>query len=216
LEKNLRLKSYAKLNLYLQVRNIRRDNYHNIITLFEKISLHDEIRIKPRRDGKIRVTCNNKDVPSGEANLAYRAAYLLRQKAGIDNGADIHINKRIPVAAGLGGGSSNAASAILGLNRLWNLNFSREKLLSVASQAGCDVPFFLYDTSFALGTGRGDKIKALPGIKGKLWHVLVAPDMPVSTPLVYKELDRQSGSVKKSRLTGLTKPPNNVKFYSWH
>ena len=201
----MRLKSYAKLNLYLEVENIRRDNYHNIITLFERISLYDEVRIKPRRDGKIFVTCDNKNVPSGESNIAYRAADLLRQKARgarIDKGVDIHIIKRIPVAAGLGGGSSNAAAVLSGLNRLWKLNFSRKKLLDVASQVGCDVPFFLYDTSFALGTERGDKIRPLAGINVRLWHVLAAPDLAVSTPSVYKKLDKR----------GLTKPLNNVKI----
>jgi len=208
----LKVKSYAKLNLYLEVQNIRRDNYHNITTLFEKISLYDEISINSRRDNKIRVTCDNRNVPSGEANLAYRAAYLLRQEAGLDKGADIHINKRIPVAAGLGGGSSNAASVISGLNRLWKLRLSREKLLSVGSRIGCDVPFFLYDTSFALGTGRGDKIKPVTGIPKKLWHVLIAPEAAVSTPSVYKQLDKQAVTVKKSPLTRLTKAPNNVKI----
>ncbi len=208
----MRVKSYAKVNLYLEVLNIRKDKYHNIITLFEKLDLHDDVIIKLRRDNKILVTCSSKSVPSGEKNLAFRAASLLRQVSGVEKGADIHILKRIPVAAGLGGGSSNAAAALWGLNRLWKLKFSRKRLVSLALKVGCDVPFFLYDASFALGTGRGDKIKPLPGIKTKFWHVLAAPQLAVSTPQVYKELDRQGYAVKKTPKTRLTNPRNNVKI----
>src|SRR4030042_869033 len=125
--RRLALDSYAKLNLYLAVRNIRQDNYHNIKTVFERIDLCDRIILKPRRDNKIKIICNHPLVPKDNSNLCYRSARLLQDYSGIKSGLDIEIIKRIPVASGLGGGSSNASSVLLGLNKLWKLNLPREK-----------------------------------------------------------------------------------------
>jgi len=210
----LKLKSYAKLNLYLEVLNIRSDSYHNLVTLFERISLYDEILLTPRLDKEIKLLCAEPRVPSGKRNLALRAAALLRKVSGIDKGADIKIIKHIPVAAGLGGGSSNAATVLLGLNRLWRLNFSREKLTELARELGADVPFFLYDASFALGRERGDRIMPLSVMKRRLWHILIVPRFLVSTFSIYKALDKQRKTVKIRDLTELTKALNNVKILS--
>ena len=198
------LNSYAKLNLFLQVRNIRKDNYHNIKTLFEKIDLCDKIIIKPRRDKLINVSSDNPEVPTDEANLCFKSALLLRDEFGKKNGLDIKIIKRIPVGAGLGGGSSNAASVLLGLNKLWKLNLSRKKLCHLAAKIGSDVPFFIHDSNFALGSGRGEKIKPLKTLrKVRIWHVLAVPKIHVSTPLIYEKWDSFSG---------LTKPEYDVKL----
>lgn len=220
----MKLKSYAKLNLYLEVLDKRKDSYHNLVILFERISLCDEILLTGRSDNKIIVSCSHPHVPGGENNLAFRAAVLLRKEAGIDKGANIKIDKHIPVAAGLGGGSSNAAAALVGLNRLWKTKLSRKRLVELAGKLGADIPFFLYDEPFAIATGRGDKITPVSGIKRKIWHILVVPRLLVSTRSIYKALEGQrkrlSGSdspglaVNGSHLTGLTKALNNVKILS--
>ena len=116
--KSLALDSYAKLNLYLEVLGRREDNYHNINTLFERISLSDKITLKPRRDNKIKIICSNPDVPEDDTNLCYRSVRLLQDSFGIERGLDIKIIKRIPVSAGLGGGSGNAAAVLVGLGIL--------------------------------------------------------------------------------------------------
>lgn len=187
----LSLKSYAKINLYLAVVNKRRDNYHNIRTLFERVSLSDRIILSGRRDGLIKISCSNPDVPRDSSNLCFQAAQLLRKKFNLRKGLDIRIAKRIPVGAGLGGGSGNAAAVLCGLNRLWKLNLSREGLACLGKKIGCDVPFFIYNTPFAWGLERGDKIKPLNQLKKtRLWHILVAPRFKVSTPLIYARWDK--------------------------
>lgn len=200
----MNLLSFAKVNLYLKVINKRRDNYHTLNTIFERISLADKIIIKPRKDSLIKVSCDNKSVPQDEPNLCFKAAKLLRDKFKPLSGLDIKITKRIPVGAGLGGGSSNAAAVLMGLNKLWGLKLSKTRLAKFAGKAGSDVAFFVYDSPFAIGRGRGEKIKPLNILKkARLWHILVVPKIHVSTPLIYKKYDHFSG---------LTKPVSNVKL----
>ncbi|MFH0763279.1 MAG: 4-(cytidine 5'-diphospho)-2-C-methyl-D-erythritol kinase [Candidatus Omnitrophota bacterium] len=209
------LNSYAKLNLYLAVLNKRRDNYHNIKTLFERISLADRLILSPREDAKIKVSCRHPGVPKDSSNLCYQGAELLRKSFNIKKGLQIRLIKRIPVGAGLGGGSSNAATLLWGLNRFWRLNLSRKKLLVLAAKLGSDVPFFIHNTSFAIGSGRGEKIKPLgPGRLPKLWHVIVVPDFEVSTPLIYGKWDqfRRRKTCCKSCSSGLTIPEFDVKI----
>lgn len=198
------LYSYAKLNLYLEVVNIRKDNYHNIKTLFERIDLSDKIILKSLRDKKIKIACNLPAVPKDDTNLAYLSAKLLQDTFKINRGVEIKIIKRILVGAGLGGGSSNAATVLMGLNKLWRLSLTQDKLLDLARVIGSDVPFFIYNSPFALGYGRGDKVKPLKLLNNlKLWHILVVPQIKVSTPLIYKNWDIYAG---------LTKPKYNVKI----
>ncbi len=208
------LHSYAKLNLYLEVQKLRKDNYHNIKTIFERIDLCDKIILKPRQDKKINLTCNLPGVPTGHSNLAYRSAKLLQDTFNIDKGVDIKIVKRIPVAAGLGGGSSNAATVLIGLNELWKLNLSKNKLVQLARKIGSDAPFFIYNCPFAFGEGRGDRIKPLRTIVSlRIWHILVVPKFRVSTPLIYKKWDKDSKTFKLTvERTGLTRPKYNVKI----
>ena len=190
----LTLNSYAKLNLYLEVLNRRKDNYHNIKTVFERIGLADKIILKSRRDKKINITCNVATVPRGHYNLACRSAKLLQEAFNIDKGVDIKIIKRIPVASGLGGGSSDAATVLVGLNKLWKLNLTRDKLARLAGKLGCDVPFFIYNIPFARGQARGEKIRPLNSLANvRLWHILVVPKIGVSTASIYKEWDAECG-----------------------
>jgi len=199
------LKSYAKLNLYLEVLNRRKDNYHNIKTLFERISLCDKITLKSRPDKQIKIISHSPDIPKDSSNLAFRSAKLLQDSLKIDKGVEIKITKRIPVGSGMGGGSSNAAFVLLGLNKLWKLHLSRVKLVGFAKRIGSDVPFFIYNLPFALGEAKGDEIKPLSSLRGvRLWHVLVVPKIKVSTPMIYKNWD------KNREILGLTRPKYNV------
>jgi len=185
---SLRLKSPAKINLCLKVLKKRKDGYHQIKTVFERISLCDEIILRKRSDRKIKIVCNHPGVPRNSANLMYKAADLLRKDFNKDSGLDIRLNKRIPVASGLGGGSSNAASILLGLNRFWHLGLSKRELLGYAGKIGSDVPFFVSGNKFAIGTGRGDKIQNLPHLS-PLWHILVVPRKKLSTKEIYSSLN---------------------------
>jgi 4-diphosphocytidyl-2-C-methyl-D-erythritol kinase len=202
----LTLSSYAKLNLYLQIRSRRKDNYHNLLTIFERISLADKIVLKVRRDEKIRIISSCRDIPLDHSNLCAKAARLLQRSAPAGQGADIAILKQIPVGSGMGGGSSNAAATLLGLNRLWGLRLSREKLAVLGAKTGADVPFFLFNCRFAQGAGRGDLIRPLRGLKDLcLWHIIIVPRIKVSTPFIYREWDELAGG-EKGKKVKLTQP----------
>lgn len=212
------IKSFAKINLYLRVLDKRRDNFHNLDTLFARIDLADTIIIKGRKDNRIRIKCDSRHVPKGQANLCFRAADLLRQEFKLKYGLEIEIKKRIPVGAGLGGGSSDAASVLLGLNKYWHLNLSKARLAILAAKLGSDVAFFIHDVKFALGSQRGDKIKPLTSLKNtKLWFILVYPRVKVSTPLIYRKFDFYLSKHKNSLssfkgISGLTRRPPDVKI----
>ncbi len=181
------LKSYAKINLFLTVSRKRPDGYHDIETLFERISLADEITLRRASSG-IKIKTNSKKLPRGRANIAYRAAELLKKKFGVREGVIIGIKKNIPIAAGLGGGSSNAATVLVGLNRLWRLDLSKKELMKLALQLGSDVPFFILDTPLALGSGRGEVLREIKAPGLKIWHCLVKPGFSISTKTAYQSL----------------------------
>jgi 4-diphosphocytidyl-2-C-methyl-D-erythritol kinase len=199
----LRLFSPAKINLFLKVVRKRPDGYHELETLFERIGLCDEIVLKPRASGIVFKTFS-KNVPSDASNLAYRAAQLLQKEAKVNKGVEISLKKNIPVAAGLGGGSSNAATVILGLNKLWKLKLSKKRLMKIAAKLGSDIPFFVMDGSWALGKGRGEKLTPMAGPGRKIWHVLVKPPFGISTKEAYAGLAAVGA--------GLTPPGANVKM----
>ncbi len=188
--RRISLRSPAKLNLFLRVINKRPDGYHNLETLFERIDLCDDIELQRNSTGKIRIACNHPHVPKGPKNLVYKVAQRLKDDFKISEGVDIRIDKRIPVAAGLAGGSSNAATTFLGLTRIWNLPLKHKELCQYAQEIGSDVPFFLYDCSWALGTGRGDAIKEI-SILRKFWHILVVPRVKMYSREVFNRLNLQ-------------------------
>jgi len=184
--RRLAVRSFAKINLGLEVLGLREDGYHELRTLFQSIDLHDDIVLKARPRGVV-VQCDHPLVPEGDGNLAARAALALARYARVQAGADIRITKRIPVAAGLGGGSSNAAAVLLALDRLWGLGLGADGLQRLARRLGADVPFFLMGGT-ALGLGRGDEVYPLrTQVRA---HVVVAdPGRPASTAAVYRRLD---------------------------
>lgn len=178
--------SFAKVNLGLEVLGRRHDGYHELRTIFQTISLRDDIRLTPRRAGVI-VRCGHAGVPEDATNLAARAALELARFARVRSGVDIEIVKRIPVASGLGGGSSNAAAVLLGLDRLWGLGLGASALHPLARRIGADVPFFLLGGT-ALGLARGDEVYPLRNqLKARV--VVAAPGRPVSTAAVFRRLD---------------------------
>lgn len=178
------LRAPAKLNLSLRVLGKRPDGYHEIETLFERIDLADGLIVEEDPQA-LRLTCTEPTLSCGEDNLILRAARLLRQAAGSSRGARIHLVKRIPIASGLGGGSSDAAAALTGLNRLWKLGLRTEQLSALGAQVGSDVPFFFEEAPFAIGRGRGERCEPLETAT-RLSHVLVIPDVRLSTREVYE------------------------------
>ena len=184
---SLIVRSYAKINWTLDVLFKRADGYHELRTIYQTISLHDRLRIT-RTKGSIEIACDNPRVPVDETNLAHRAATRLQQATGASPGARIEIEKRIPVAAGLGGGSSNAAATLLALGRLWQVEIDRRVLLRIAASLGSDVALFLTGGT-ALGVGRGEEVYPIEEAEC-LDLLLVNPGLEVSTAEVYGRLTR--------------------------
>src|SRR5215468_2228913 len=154
--RRLVLNAAAKINLTLEVLGRRTDGYHEIVTVMQTVDLSDRLVVEDADVLELRTTAS--DVPTDGTNLALRAAAALRDGAEVSRGARITLEKRIPVAAGLGGGSADAAAVLVGLNRLWGLRWSSARLAEVAVTLGMDVPFFLYG-GVALGTGRGERLR---------------------------------------------------------
>ena len=181
------VRSYAKINWMLDVLHRRADGYHELRTIFQTVSLYDRLRIT-KTAGAIEIACDDARVPSDETNLAYKAASLLRDALGESNGARIEIEKRIPVAGGLGGGSSNAAMTLLGLARIWRIEPTEPELFRVAERLGSDVPFFLLGGT-ALGIGRGEEVYPLEEVACP--HMLLAnAGVAVSSADAYARLSR--------------------------
>ena len=178
--RRLELSAAAKVNLALEVLSRRPDGYHEIATVMQTVDLSDRMMLEDTDGLEVRTSAAG--VPTDERNLAYRAAAALREAAGIARGARITLDKRIPVAAGLGGGSTDAAAALVGLNRLWGLRWPVERLEELAVGLGMDVPFFLRGGA-ALGTGRGERLSPLGS--AALALVLVNPRFAVSTAEMY-------------------------------
>ncbi|MEQ1764645.1 MAG: 4-(cytidine 5'-diphospho)-2-C-methyl-D-erythritol kinase [Pyrinomonadaceae bacterium] len=174
------LPSFAKINLHLRVLGKRDDGFHEIFTVFQTISLADELSFEPAE--VFELICDDPAVPTDEVNLIVRAAMALKPNGG----ARISLIKRIPMGGGLGGGSSNAATALIGLNRLWQLGLNTGQLGSVGAEIGSDVPFFLSGGT-GLGIGRGTDIEAIPDFDARPM-VLVNPDLHVSTASAYASL----------------------------
>lgn len=197
----IELAARAKINLCLFVRGRREDGYHDIETLMQSVSLHDRVFIRPDPGG-ISVVCDSPEVPQGEGNIAYRAASAIAAALQSSQGrrpcrhgrsapgAGIAISKGIPVAAGLGGGSADAAAVLVGLNSLWELNLPQEKLRQIGEGIGADVPFCVVGGS-ALARKKGEELTPLPPLED-VRLVLAKPAVSVKTAQVYSEWDRMT------------------------
>lgn len=183
---SVKIKTPAKINLLLHVKGKREDGYHEIVTVMQAIDLYDELLIEKAEN--LELICTSPDIPSDENNLVYKAAVKLREFTGINEGARISLKKNIPVAAGLGGGSSDAAAALYGLNRLWGLGLTVETLCGLGREIGSDIPFFIGGPT-AAGYGRGDELIRLSN-ETDYWYLLVNPGIMISTAWVYSQVDK--------------------------
>ncbi|GER67649.1 4-diphosphocytidyl-2-C-methyl-D-erythritol kinase [Weizmannia acidilactici] len=183
----LLVKAPAKINLSLDVLGKREDGYHEVEMIMTTIDLSDHLELSELRENEIKIVSQNRFVPDDQRNLAYQAARLLKERYGIRQGVEIAIDKVIPVAAGLAGGSSDAAATLRGLNKLWNLGLSLDELAELGAEIGSDVSFCVYGGT-ALAKGRGEKITKLPA-PPNCWVILAKPPIGVSTAEIYKQLD---------------------------
>jgi|TARA_B110000116_G_C16764799_1_gene550254 4-diphosphocytidyl-2-C-methyl-D-erythritol kinase len=194
---SISFKTPAKVNLGLHILGKREDGFHELETLFQMVNWCDEIKIECLSRG-LELVCNQPDIPTDKGNLVIRAAHILQTRYPERcKGARIHLNKNIPHGAGLGGGSGNAAGVLLGLNFLWGLKLKREDLISVASELGSDVPFFLFSPC-AIGRGRGEILEPVKN-SIRFYVLMVYPGFAVPTASVY-------GNLKLK----LTKRENNI------
>ncbi len=175
-------RSFGKINLYLDVLDRRADGFTNIETIFQSINLWDELHVEAGGEG-IKFTCSDAGLCAPEENLVYRAATLIRERASVTEGVRIHLDKRLPVAAGLAGGSGNAAATLIALNDLWSLGLSSEALAEMALALGSDVPYCLSGGTVA-ATGRGEVMEALPAMAPQ-WLVLVHPPLGITAGHAY-------------------------------
>jgi len=171
------LPSFAKINWTLRILGRRDDGFHELFTVFQTISLHDTLTFEG--SDEIELTCNDATVPTDERNLIVKAASVMRERFSVSVGARIRLEKHIPSPGGLGGGSSNAAVALIGLKRLWNIEVSDDDLQTMAAEVGSDVPFFLHGGT-AIGTGRGEMMEPVADIQAENM-LIVTPPVAVST-----------------------------------
>jgi 4-diphosphocytidyl-2-C-methyl-D-erythritol kinase len=185
----LERKSRCKINLLLNILGKRPDGFHELETLMQPVPLEDTLTFEPLVEPVIELTCSNSELPTDSRNLVYRAAVAFRKATALDRGVRMHLDKRVPLAAGLGGGSANAAAALLGLNDLFETGLSEKELQVLASELGSDVPFFLQECP-ALATGRGEQIEPLIpfGALRDGFVLLIHPGFGVSTAWAYGAL----------------------------
>ena len=179
------LPSFAKINWLLRILGKREDGFHELCTIFQTVSLADQITFEA--DEQLTLTCRDEKIPTDDSNLIIRAARRLKNEFGVPQGARLHLDKRIPAPGGLGGGSSNAAVALLGLATLWNLDVGFEKLVEIGAGLGSDVPFFFYGGT-AYGAGRGTEITPLRDEREN-FLLIVTPGIHVPTKEAFARLD---------------------------
>lgn len=184
----IEIKAYGKINLTLEVLGLRVDGFHEIKSIMQSIDLHDEIIMEETDDGKISLAGSSKELRYDDSNLIMKSAGMLQSKYEIGKGASIFLKKKIPIEAGLAGGSSDAAGTLIGLNKLWKLNLSSEELSEIGERIGSDIPFTIFGGT-ALAEGRGEKITKLRSIEEE-GLLIVKPDFGASTKRIYNEVDK--------------------------
>lgn len=187
---SVNLPSFAKINLSLKILGRRPDGYHEIDTVLQTVSVHDDLIFRPRTDDLVVLKCDSPEIPTDNSNLIMRAALALRESVKDLPGVEIALTKRIPAKGGLGGGSSNAAVALLALRHLWKIDLDKNELLSIAGSLGADVPFFLMG-GLAHGIGTGKEVFPLRDSDRK-WLIIITPKASVSTRLAYDALKSPS------------------------
>ena len=179
------LKAPAKINLFLEILGKRDDGYHEIETVMQEIDLVDNLQFEEIQEG-VKLKCNDKNIPSDENNLVCKAANLILNECGIKKGVLISLEKNIPVGAGLGGGSSDAATTLKALNLLWKIGLNDAELMHFAAKLGSDVPFFIKGKT-SLCSGRGEKITPIE-VKSEMNYLVIFPHINISTATIYRNL----------------------------
>jgi 4-diphosphocytidyl-2-C-methyl-D-erythritol kinase len=187
--KEIIIDSPAKINLALDIIKKRNDGYHELEMVMQELELKDRIVLRETEKNKIKIKCNEKSVPLNEKNLCWKATELIKEKFEVKKGIEISIEKNIPVAGGLGGGSSNAAAVIKGLNELWKLEINKKEMQLIAEKTGMDTAFFLYGKT-AFASGRGEKITPIKSFP-KTRILVCNPNIKVSTKEAYSKIDYQ-------------------------
>ena len=195
---SITLKSRAKINLSIDVLGKRQDGYHLVEMIMQTIDLYDLIEINEKDNDQITIKSTSDEIPLDCNNLVYKAANLIKKTFNINKGVEIHIKKNIPVAAGMAGGSSNAAAVLVGLNKLWNLNLSNQQLEKIGLKLGADVPFCL-NGGAVLASGIGEELTPIKGLTKDVCILVCKPDLFVSTKEVYECIDSKD----------IDKRPNN-------
>lgn len=194
MSQTLRLQAPAKVNFRLDVLRRRSDGYHDLRMVMQRIGLYDELEISLVETPGITVSCNGADLPEDDGNLVWRAAAAMLARSPRQPGVSIRLQKNIPIAAGLGGGSSDAATTIMGLNRLLALDLADEEMMRIGVQLGADVPFFIFGKP-AIATGIGEKLAPLENMPS-LWLLLINPRVHVSTAWAYQNLQLTTDKVE--------------------
>ena len=189
----MRLQAFAKINLGLDVLGKREDGYHEVRMIMQTIRMYDQLDMRKSVEPGIHLTTNKKYIPVDENNLVWRAAKLMMDTCGIMEGVSIHLHKVIPVAAGMAGGSSDAAATLVGMDRLFHCGLSKEKLMELGVQIGADVPYCVLRGT-ALAEGIGEKLTVLPPMPD-CWILIGKPGISVSTKYVYTTLDLNTDTV---------------------
>jgi 4-diphosphocytidyl-2-C-methyl-D-erythritol kinase len=208
----IHLESPAKINLRLEILKKREDGYHELRTILQKINLHDLLHFSLKKERGISIKTNHPNLPVGKRNLVYQAVQSILKKSDYKGGVLIEIEKRIPLGAGLGGGSSNAATTLKAMNQLLKINLPKKELMAMGLEIGADVPFFFLEGA-AIASGIGERLKKieLPG----LWFVLIYPNFEVSTRWAY-----QNFILTKRRfhfnLHGLLRTPKEISNLLWN
>lgn len=206
----MRLQAFAKINLGLDVLGKREDGYHEVRMIMQTIRMYDQLDMRKSVEPGIHLTTNKKYIPVDENNLVWRAAKLMMDTCGIIEGVSIHLHKVIPVAAGMAGGSSDAAATLVGMNRLFHCGLSKEKLMELGVQIGADVPYCVLRGT-ALAEGIGEKLTVLPPMPD-CWILIGKPGISVSTKYVYTTLDLNTDTVH-SDIDGMKKALEDGNLY---
>lgn len=218
-ERMIRLEAMAKINLGLDVLRKRPDGYHEVKMIMQSVDLHDDLEMEKAEETGIHLTCNVEGLPTDGSNLICKAAALLMQEKGIEEGVEIRLTKRIPMAAGMAGGSTDAAAAMTGINELFHLGFSKEELMERAVKIGADVPYCIMGGT-ALSEGIGEILSPLAAMPD-CWILIAKPDIDVSTAFVYgnlraaeltwhPDIDGMIHALEAQSLEGITERLGNV------
>jgi 4-diphosphocytidyl-2-C-methyl-D-erythritol kinase len=203
------LRAYAKINIGLHILGKRPDGFHNLETIFREVDLFDEIDLEPHKT--LEMNADSILVPIDESNLCLKAAMLLQKEKKVKEGVMIHLRKNIPIGAGLGGGSSDAAAVLRGLNEVWNLKLSNDQLKAIAGQIGSDVPFFI-EGGNAYASGRGEILESF-SLEVPYWIAIVTPLIHISTLWAYNHLKLQrdgKGSELREKITKQISSPKKL------